>query len=1552
MLNIIRLLLSLSLGLVFTLKSAQAMDNQVSFLGPNFAELHTAFERAKHSYNLDNSNENLLNIRNELSNLSKNLDPKVWYSLHLQYSNSGPELAKTPEGRLVLMLMSLGGISLAFNEFDYIFDPEYRIFAPTSVLKSCFNMKDDIFERLKIEPSKIRLDFAFWLAQSEEGRSFLLEKVANLNKKKKQQESDELLAIVKKFTSTKSDSSENLGTELEPNKAPELCILGPEFADLHAMFNKWNLSYNTNSSNDNVLMLRNEITNLSKDFNPCISMLLRKKYFSSCSELAWTNEGRLVLFLMNDEDLPLKFGFHDYLFSPEIRALASAKMLKICFKKEDDYIKNLTKKDDPFKEKLDLAFWLAQSKDGRSFLARQVERYKKTELKEESSKLSEILDKYTPVLEPLREVEKPTKALTSADSSAAPRGGNYFSGMESVEEKRALAGELVATKGGRQTVLAEVSRLINNFETREAIALLEILLQNPEPPIMAYKVYGDICYELKYWNKAAFNLLKYLEHNPGAPKQTYIDAAFAYFNIANQEKSLLLYETSFKDQLCPRAAYSKAPKFVDKILERYFRGNRSANSNRGWYYISNLIAIKIINMLEKEDSQNKDELKKWLDRLKDSDRPIALEHYFDEVFFKAYISLGENNKALEIIEKIVKYDENMLIFIPNSGKVEKDILDKARLELYKIINATQADTKILKISAYQATQSELSFGDDVLRMLEKEQRTDLHAIFNGKNIELIRAEKLFSETKKCLKALKKDDVAAQFSDFIEIFNILKTSDQNVSNSECLKPYILTDIVPGIYREKITNCGFDMIIGNNIEKPHVLRRHFTVKNFNNWKKFLLQSERVIEQASASDQTALLMALANTWHQLSFSLISAAPMRKDTDDVVAVQIRIKELLKKTLVDFTVLKSRKPNFLEANLLHTYLNIETPSENPKMSKASFRSLQEEAYQIIISQQNPRTITRVNIHGEKLEPYKISDSLFHAITNDKFEDFIVVKLDSARHIPALIEVDGKIYRTDVFGGSRLKVDFDEGDFGSVFGVSLEAGEYFKRWFTSEESFWYGQRAFFPEKPDAQTKIKRAAFALAAIPDDKRFVVKSPFMVQDGFGFIRASAARGLGLVDPTRTDEAPTRSVSFHALQSYSANYDVAEEIFHYNLENRGLDKLKNMSKKDAANLLMLTPPTMNFLGIPAKVNGVILPNTFNMRGFGKEGVLLGRNPYSGKRLHPVNDIGYNNDLKNMKIFQYTLTGYYKETDLSGFHKQHKNAIGAFYKGLLAVVEDRDWPPEYFNTDILVSSKDIKLNQKWNSLQDKQKYQNEEHRIIIRGSLVVTQEFYHKPIMGINPGLALGQAGDFDGDVYDTISQKAFPKFTQQVIEEYNKVPVTEKWGKSFTPRRTAGNLSRILNLRKGLLETWSAVAKRYYYLTDGTKDAIAHELSSSNQLNIWTKGEFSKKYNINHARQIVEAEMEMGRKIGEDAFKVSINIDAVLERAKEYKRILKKYKAPATVAYSKKELEKNIDLENIFPLFEPALKQSEPGNVAHQVFRAYGRKLQGQDLQKCVED
>lgn len=705
--------------------------------------------------------------------------------------------------------------------------------------------------------------------------------------------------------------------------------------------------------------------------------------------------------------------------------------------------------------------------------------------------------------------------------------------------------------------------------------------------------------------------------------------------------------------------------------------------------------------------------------------------------------------------------------------------------------------------------------------------------------------------------------------------------------------------------------------------------------------LLQScEDIISRvASRQDRRDLLINLAYSWHRYAREL-----QEQHSKTSAHVMDNADQKIKGLLLEARKLP-RKPQsitVLEAYLMSFYLKIHETPEHKRLTDDEFHDIQAEAYFAIDADNELPSFEMTTIDQDRNELPKttVRSSIFHAITNSRVDDFVMLKFTKPikdRKIPLFMTINNIIYRTDVFGGSRLRPDLGDDNYGSLILVSLRAAEFFRHWLTSEESFWYAQRAFMPRSEGVPPQSLHGELRVLTVPDEDNYVINGKFLVHDGFGYIKESVAKRLGLRPLERSDASHKRNVAYQSLQSYDIDMRASKNLFDGLVNRHRSGELEPLSPLDQANGYSPTLPKTTAVGVPIAGRSIMVPNTPQWTKLAKNGTMIGRNPYSSMSLQwiPHNRVVVNHNLNSFRAFQYTLTGLYP-----GYMDM---ISGSFFKGLLGVISDKDWPAELNNIDLVVSSKDEKLNQAWLEEADKDHDQARTRRITMHGVLYVTDDMYKKHVMGLPPELTDKLAGDFDGDEYDALDSEAYPDVVNMAIAQSGKAIANPKIRKSFTVRKHEGNYERILALRKPILETANSIQNRFYHLRPSERVAFAVQMGESNLLNRWLEPKVACQF-VDFL-DIVTAEIQLMIKFGEDIFKTKVDSNQVMQRARAYEQALDEYKSARAIPYGSGLRKKIVKGVSVKDAMNETLTTKKSGNVVDKAARAFARYLNDDD-------
>lgn len=89
------------------------------------------------------------------------------------------------------------------------------------------------------------------------------------------------------------------------------------------------------------------------------------------------------------------------------------------------------------------------------------------------------------------------------------------------------------------------------------------------------------------------------------------------------------------------------------------------------------------------------------------------------------------------------------------------------------------------------------------------------------------------------------------------------------------------------------------------------------------------------------------------------------------------------------------------------------------------------------------------------------------------------------------------------------------------------------------------------------------------------------------------------------------------------------------------------------------------------------------------------------------------------------------------------------------------------------------------------------------------------------------------------------------------------------------------------------------------------------------------------------VISEIQLGLKVGEDAYKADCNIKSIMDRDQDYQRALSKYNADPSIPYGNGLVKKLEMKQDIKDAIKPVLNAPKSANVVHKATRAMARFL-----------
>lgn len=535
------------------------------------------------------------------------------------------------------------------------------------------------------------------------------------------------------------------------------------------------------------------------------------------------------------------------------------------------------------------------------------------------------------------------------------------------------------------------------------------------------------------------------------------------------------------------------------------------------------------------------------------------------------------------------------------------------------------------------------------------------------------------------------------------------------------------------------------------------------------------------------------------------------------------------------------------------------------------------------------------------------SNVLFRDMTGKRF-DFLFVTLPenpTAEVFNKLVKFRGKDYRIDLMGGSLVKS-------GRALGVEAASAEAFSRLLGYEESVVYALRALFPQVvAGLKGTIRGRSYPVDAKEDPKGEALtftlrdgKTQVQLNDGWGYMKGSLAAKMQEHPMGREKRAPK-------AQSGNANYqmmqwlgevrpEVVEELVGQGLwqwqtlcqeatvlqqrialakeqsERFELEKaLRENVEKRYSVLTTGRPPLETAVAMPVSGERLVLPaSSPRFRDARHSDVSLMRSPADKPNWRPIEarDVEHQGHrsqlLAGMEALQYTWTGL-------------QDGSMTFFKGMLGVIADDNWPKDWESVDVVVTGEDRKLFEEWHSEQDRKGSRSETSDFSVQGNLVATQWFDKGSVVGVPNSAQKWLGGDYDGDEVAMLIGSRNPRLTQQIQDEYQEEQINPKLPKSFTDNPDGSRDQRLAAMQSKNVSLWSSIAARLRSLSEEHRNGAALKLREGNLLSVEELGELE-------AEDAMWLEVGKGIKVGTDGFKTAVPVELYEQRAYQYQTVL----------------------------------------------------------------
>ena len=608
---------------------------------------------------------------------------------------------------------------------------------------------------------------------------------------------------------------------------------------------------------------------------------------------------------------------------------------------------------------------------------------------------------------------------------------------------------------------------------------------------------------------------------------------------------------------------------------------------------------------------------------------------------------------------------------------------------------------------------------------------------------------------------------------------------------------------------------------------------------------------------------------------------------------------------------LKPRVELWTEGNLDPLKLKDTPLKVQPGVLNAANLEIGEKAAIDVDSEREKVKVPIVDITGKPTgEHREIVHPVFADIAPGEGAFIIVALGDNTdnRTFEKVIPYEGRNYRINRMAGSSLKPKEDNP--GSVFGIREDMLGTFKHMFGFEESVYYAQRALFPEVKAGVTGNLRGR----AIPIEKGmehvFKLKGEetlIKVEDGWGYIRKSFTSLMEkdtLTKKKREYDENAGHLSYQMLQwldkgdsenvtreliesgirqwhTAVANYKKAHTI----VDLKDLDRTKKELQKVMQSILTTGNPDAEMsVAMPVPGNNIVIPaghKRYDKQG--GEDISVIRSPADKQNFYPVssenveNNTSIANLVGNIEGIQYTLTG-------------KEDGTLTFFKGMVGIIDDSKWPDEWAELDIVVSSKDRKLFEKWrrdSSLEknpakvidpqtDRATMSKMQQDFSINGTFAAVQWFKAGSFVGVPSEIQKWLGGDYDGDEVAMVFSNTSPHLQQYIVDNFSEEQQNPKLTKTFTYSPEGSYAKRMDEMRSNNAGVWSSIATRVQSLKGILKKRLAQSTKVRRLLPVADmKG-------TEVARMMKE--IQLGIKVGTDGPKTSANVKNFEKRAETY--------------------------------------------------------------------
>ncbi|MEH1977657.1 MAG: DUF4157 domain-containing protein [Nostoc sp.] len=128
-----------------------------------------------------------------------------------------------------------------------------------------------------------------------------------------------------------------------------------------------------------------------------------------------------------------------------------------------------------------------------------------------------------------------------------------------------------------------------------------------------------------------------------------------------------------------------------------------------------------------------------------------------------------------------------------------------------------------------------------------------------------------------------------------------------------------------------------------------------------------------------------------------------------------------------------------------------------------------------------------------------------------------------------------------------------------------------------------------------------------------------------------------------------------------------------------------------------------------------------------------------------------------------------------SGYQSIQSDRSFVFFKGMLGVIPDKNWPSKYSDVNIVVCSEDRKVDSSWEKSEDVERAKESEGKFNMQGNLAISKIITPGGTIGVPPSMMKKLSGDYDGDEVHLLAEQDSPVLfnliTSQKDQENDKL-------------------------------------------------------------------------------------------------------------------------------------------------------------------------------------